>query len=550
MARWLLYGLTTVGMMALAALIGLIVFIYTGAMTPEKLRKVIKYNPLATTTQPVSTTSAIQTGLIRLKRRDISLPALGAGFGSGGGAFVQLSTGLLVAERGGLMFHVDLSTPNPTLRKTNIAIAINNAGYQRFAESQGYAVKPGKNVGYAGLGMRLHDLLLLSDNRRLMASFTRWDDAKNCAALHFAITDLDLSGPLPTVAPWHDVFQTEPCLGLSPRKSKPFAGHQAGGRMIELGGDRILVTVGDFKNDGSKRAITTADPNVDYGKTHVINLATGSVQRRFTTGHRNPQGLVRREDGALWSTEHGPLGGDEVNKLTAGQDYGWPRVTLGRDCSGCDWQIEGRHEGFEKPRWSYVPSIGISNLIEIQGFAPLWDGDLLVASLAGETLHRLRLDGDRVMYDEPIRIGDRIRDIAQLVDGRILLWTDAGKLVFLEAELAPSPAQQMLQALPMRAKEIVADCKVCHDLDPGAPRPGRISLWGVMDRATAAQAGVAYSDALKAEGGRWSNATLDRFLQSPDTAIPGTSMPYEGISDDAVRELIVDYLSKLKYQDR
>jgi cytochrome c2 len=296
--------------------------------------------------------------------------------------------------------------------------------------------------------------------------------------------------------------------------------------------------------------MTTADPNVDYGKTHIIDLATGSVQRRFTTGHRNPQGLVRREDGAVWSTEHGPLGGDEVNKLIEGLDYGWPRVTLGRDCGGCDWQIEGRHEGFEKPRWSYVPSIGISNLIEVQGFASLWDGDLLVASLLGETLHRLRLDGDRVIYDEPIRIGDRIRDISQLADGRIMLWTDSGKLVLLEADLAPSPTQKSLKTLPLDVQEIVADCAVCHDLNPGAPRPGRISLWGVKDRAKAAQAGATYSDALKAQGGHWSQAALDHFLKSPETAIPGTSMPYEGISDDAVRGQIVDYLSKLKYQDR
>ena len=316
--------------------------------------------------------------------------------------------------------------------------------------------------------------------------------------------------------------------------------------MVELADSRILVTVGDFKNDGEKRELSTADAAIDYGKTHVIDLASGEVSRRFTIGHRNPQGLTIADNGDIWSTEHGPQGGDEVNRLIPGADYGWPKVTLGMDCRGCDWQIEGRHEGYQKPAWAYVPSIGISNLIQIHNFAPLWDGDLLVASLKGETLHRLRLDGRRVMYDEPIRIGDRIRDLQQLRDGQIALWTDTGKLIFLTAELQPSRSETLAAKLSPAAQEVVAQCRLCHDLDSGQGRPGSIPLWGIVGRKPGAIENADYSPAMAGAGGAWSVTALDRFLADPQTAIPGTSMPFDGVASEDIRKEVVAFLATLK----
>ena len=87
--------------------------------------------------------------------------------------------------------------------------------------------------------------------------------------------------------------------------------------------------------------------------------------------------------------------------------------------------------------FAWVPSIGVSNLIEVANFHPAWDGDLLVGSLRAQALHRLRRDGDgRVVYSEPIQLGQRLRDIAALPDGTLAIWTDSARLMFLSVDRA------------------------------------------------------------------------------------------------------------------
>jgi glucose/arabinose dehydrogenase/cytochrome c2 len=543
----LLYFTSIVGCIALLSVTVLFQGLYSGWLTPEKLRRFVKYNPVATSVLPKISSTTIETIFYHLLRKDVALAAMGQGLESGGGAITETQNGILIAEKTGRFFFLDkIADDQPRLRQTKIFININQEGFEREAKKQGYAVKPGANVGYAGLGMRVHDLLLLSDKRHLLASYTRWHNEQACAQLIFSIADLDQTSSLPISGPWQEIFKTTPCLTLGPLKSKPFAGHQAGGRMIELSDGKILVTVGDFKNDGDKRSLTTADLSNSYGKTHLIDLRTKSIQENFTVGHRNPQGLVLRQNGEIWLTEHGPTGGDEINQLQAGANYGWPKVTLGKDCNGCDWQTEGRHEGFKKPQWAFLPSIGISNLIEVRGFEPLWDGDLLVSSLKAETLYRIRLDGNRPIYASPIPIGERIRDLTQLQDNTIALWTDTGKIIFLKPGAGPSPADLLLTQLPEQVKQTVQDCKVCHSLNPNNSQRDRLSLWGIMGRGIGGQSGFNYSTALLNRGGSWTPGTLDRFLESPATYMPGTSMAYSGIPDPAMRQAVIEFLKKLK----
>jgi cytochrome c2 len=472
---------------------------------------------------------------------------MGQGFISGGGAFVETDKGILIAEKSGRFFFLDNGeNQKPRLRKTKIAINLNQEGFEREVNKQGYSFKPGTNVGYAGLGMRVHDLLLLSDRRHLLVSYTRWHNEPACAQLMFSIADLNQTSDLPISSSWQEIFKTTPCLKLGPLKSKPFAGHQAGGRMVELNDGKILVTVGDFKNDGDKRSLTTADLSNSYGKTHLIDLRTKWIQQNFTVGHRNPQGLVVRGNGEIWLTEHGPHGGDEINQLQFGADFGWPKVTLGKDCNDCDWQTEGRHEGFTKPQWAFLPSIGISNLIEVRGFAPLWDGDLLVSSLKAESLYRIRLDGNRAIFANPIQIGERIRDLMQLHDNTIALWTDSGKVIYLKLATDPSPSDLLLAELPESVKQAVQDCRVCHSLDPSKPQTDQLSLWGVMGRRIGGQSGFNYSTALMNRRGSWTPEVLDRFLEAPAIAMPGTTMAYGGIPDPATRQAVIEFLKKLK----
>src|SRR5262249_31167125 len=130
----------------------------------------------------------------------------------------------------------------------------------------------------------------------------------------------------------------------------------------------------------------------------------------------------------LFSTEHGARGGDELNVIAEGSNYGWPNVTLGTGYDSYNWEVGrslvGTHAEYTAPLFAWVPSIAVLQLIEVNNCHPRWDGDLLVGSLKASSLYRLRLEAGRVLYSEPIWIGQKIRDIAQTINGIIVLWTD------------------------------------------------------------------------------------------------------------------------------
>jgi glucose/arabinose dehydrogenase len=136
------------------------------------------------------------------------------------------------------------------------------------------------------------------------------------------------------------------------------------------------------------------NPDSDFGKILKIDLRT-STKSHVSIGHRNPQGLTITASGAMYATEHGPQGGDELNLIVPGKNYGWPIETYGAHYGKYDWPVQTRNaKAFERPVLAWVPSIGVSNLIELENFHPAWNGDLLVESLKAQSLFRLRRDGD------------------------------------------------------------------------------------------------------------------------------------------------------------
>ena len=147
----------------------------------------------------------------------------------------------------------------------------------------------------------------------------------------------------------------------------------------------------------------------------------------FTYGNRNPQGLTVAADGTAWSTEHGPRTGDELNRLEAGVNYGWPVVSRGNDYAtnlpiGLD-----SAPGMRDPVHVFAGRFAPSGLAQVSGEAfPAWQGDLLAGGLASETLVRLALDGDRVAEREIILEGEigRIRDVHLGSDGAVYLLSD------------------------------------------------------------------------------------------------------------------------------
>jgi glucose/arabinose dehydrogenase len=148
----------------------------------------------------------------------------------------------------------------------------------------------------------------------------------------------------------------------------------------------------------------------------------------WSYGHRNVQGLaIHPETGDLWADEHGPQGGDELNRIEAGRNYGWPVIGFGVNYNTGLAIHKGTHQdGMEQPVKVWVPSIGISGLLFYTGDKfPQWRGNLFVGGMNGQQLSRLTLNGRRVASEETLvqQMG-RIRDIRQGPDGYIYLVTD------------------------------------------------------------------------------------------------------------------------------
>jgi glucose/arabinose dehydrogenase len=152
----------------------------------------------------------------------------------------------------------------------------------------------------------------------------------------------------------------------------------------------------------------------------------------WSFGHRNPQGLARNfESNELWSTELGPKGGDELNLIRAGANYGWPIITYGREYSGFKIGEGFRKEGMEQPIAYWVPSISPSALTFYTGkIFSKWRGHIFIANLSGMHLRRLKLDGSKVLEQEELLKDQsmRIRNLRTGPDGFLYLSTDEGKI--------------------------------------------------------------------------------------------------------------------------
>ena len=217
-----------------------------------------------------------------------------------------------------------------------------------------------------------------------------------------------------------------------------------GGRLAFDGRGYLFVTLGDrqWPPEGDLSAHPAQDLSNHNGTTVRLHDdgrvpddnpfvgVAGARPEIWTYGHRNAQGLaVHPETGDLWSNEHGPQGGDELNLIRPGLNYGWPVVGYGVNYRTGLAIHEGTHgDGMEEPIHVWVPSIGISGMLFYTGAAfPEWRGDLLVGGMSGQRLVRLRLDGTEVVWEETLLRGmGRIRDVQQGPDGLIYLAVDGG----------------------------------------------------------------------------------------------------------------------------
>jgi glucose/arabinose dehydrogenase len=224
------------------------------------------------------------------------------------------------------------------------------------------------------------------------------------------------------------IFTAEPLVRASKHFGSRLAFDAEGHLFITVGergqGDRAQ----DLGQDNGK--VIRLDPDGSVPEDNPFVGTAGARSEIFSYGHRNPQGMaIHPQTGVPWLNEHGARGGDEVNVVRPGVNYGWPVITYGIDYSGAPIG-EGTHkEGMAQPIHYWVPSIAPGGMAFYDGAAfPEWRGDLFVGALKAELLVRLELDGERVVAEERLLDGalGRIRDIEVGPDEFLYLLTDEG----------------------------------------------------------------------------------------------------------------------------
>lgn len=324
------------------------------------------------------------------------------------------------------------------------ALVTERAGRLRRVGADG-ALHPAPVEGLPPVDHRDHGGLLdvtidpaFAANRRIYFSYTEAGRGRTAARNGLVVARARLSEDGTRIDDFKILFRQTP---------KVESGENLGGRLAASPDGYLFITLGD-------RRVVTERRKAQHlgflqGKTARIRT-DGSVPadnpfaaRRkarpeiWSLGHRNPQGaFVHPDTRLLWVAEHGPFGGDEVNVVRKGGNYGWPVVTFGCEYDSCARIGEGRSKrGMVPPltHWDR-PSIAPSNLILYTGERlPQWKGNLLVGALAGTALWRLELADDprgrpRVVRREALftELGERIRDVRQGTDGWVYLLTDGG----------------------------------------------------------------------------------------------------------------------------
>jgi aldose sugar dehydrogenase len=178
-----------------------------------------------------------------------------------------------------------------------------------------------------------------------------------------------------------------------------------------------------LNDDGSR-----ADDNPFQKAALPLSRDTKAMEQIWSRGHRNPLGLAFDTAGRLWETEMGPKGGDELNLITRGANYGYPKVSNGSHYDGRDIPDHKAGDGFEAPKLWWNPSISPASLMIYTGaLFPAWKGDAFIGALSGEALIRVHLDGETATKADQWSMKTRIREVEQGPDGAIWLLEDGEK---------------------------------------------------------------------------------------------------------------------------
>jgi glucose/arabinose dehydrogenase len=226
---------------------------------------------------------------------------------------------------------------------------------------------------------------------------------------------------------------------------KTRSSHHFGGRIVFDQAGFLYLTLGDRGDKDRAQKLNDHAGSVirlhDDGRVPEDNpfvKRVGALAEKWTLGNRNMQGAaVHPQTGQLWTHEHGPQGGDEVNVMRSGLNYGWPVITYGVNYGlGTKIGVGQAKVGLEQPLHAWVPSIAPSGMAFVSGsHFPQWQGNLLVGALRGQMLVRLTLDGEKVLGEERLLQGrSRLRDVRMGPDGFVYLLTDEAQGALLRLE--------------------------------------------------------------------------------------------------------------------
>jgi aldose sugar dehydrogenase len=227
------------------------------------------------------------------------------------------------------------------------------------------------------------------------------------------------------------------------------SGNHYGCRIAQAGDGNLFVTLGEhfsYRNEAQNLGnhlgkIIRIAPDGSVPADNPFVGRAGAKPEIWSYGHRNEQGLaINPSSGDLWETEHGPRGGDEVNIIGKGKNYGWPVIGYGVDYSGAKIHDSAAKDGMEQPVKYWVPSIAPSGMTFYSAkLFPKWTGSVFSGALAGKMLVRLSLNGNTVTSEERLlqNLNERIRDVRQGPDGALWLLTDnaAGRIL----RVTPAP---------------------------------------------------------------------------------------------------------------
>ena len=354
-----------------------------------------------------ATTSAAELPEIKLSIQSIDTPTaqVQGSNGERGAAIARLADGRLLlggGSTGFTLFLYDLTN------QQQITIGRAAAASERINDSR-FAITD------------ISVLTQTAETAQLLISYPRFNSEGRCVTVVVYSYRANF-GAQPSLKRGKMWFQSKPCVAIS-------AVQHAAGRMELIDAKSAYLTIGDLGypeiGDKTKR-----------GTLGTVMKISAKKVTQISSGHRNAQGiLLIGKD--LYTSEHGPRGGDELNLIQQGIDYGWPTVTYGERYSPGDYVSPTNpesHNGFRKPLTYWVPSVAPTELIQLPAASAWgqWSSSIVMGTLREESLIFIQMNNKRVVGQmQTVNVNERIRDLDVTKDGSIIATTDSGKLLII-----------------------------------------------------------------------------------------------------------------------